>query len=910
MDGALPPPPPPTRLRRGESQLEYDVASESYVRRVSLVAAEQDLTTSAGPGSPRFAPSTTTTTTTTTTEAAPTTLEWDDVTESYRRRILVGNNTATEAAEASTHPMAATTDSGSDLEYQPPPPRHRQQPPPDNPTPATPAEKPTTSDYLIHLSQKLFDPHAPTPEHHQDPQLLTTLSHHLSKLTKRFYRHVMFESIWLILSLLAMIMSIFAWLIDEVIEYLVTFREDIAKVPRSPTSHAHVPSYVKWLYPLPATSRFFLWWGWALVWGLGAVFVVRYIGPQAAGSGIEQVRSIQTGYTIPHYFEMNTLFAKIVGLVMAQASGLVVGKEGPFVHISCSIAHLLMQLPLFRDIRNSRLLRKQVIAAACATGISSTFGAPVGGVLFALEVTSNVFHTYHYWGCFFTAVVGEMWFRQLSYFGTARQSEVALFPTTFTQQPYLLSELPIFFVCAGVCGLYGGYFVKAIIGARTWRQDTHMRAVAWRSQPDAFTPFSDLAVDRGRGRDGEPPHVSDRLLSAMFTPDNALAVRAWWHNVSFVARSYYMRAAYYVCAPTGWAITVITLTCWSHWFTGTFMQRSLYPNIADFLVAGEMAQDVDTSNGGVAVGPDANVNSKDWGSPSLMLNLWVFFVLKSSLCVLALTLPVPTGTLILTLAIGLSMGRIFGETVQHWGGASYSAGGYALVGASAFMAGVTGAVSTAVIIFEITSQLSFMVPVLMAVVLGRAAGKVVSPDFYEALQTLKKLPNVPFFSHQSSYSMTAGDFMTAANIPVVKRFSTDAEVRALCVVDVAKRDEEDDLFAVVLAMEDPVYLGSVARHQLPLLLGQAQDVEAADLGSERERGSDEAPPAPPTMLDVLSLTNSTAIAPSIPASAMLAEALTVFEMTLTTRLFVVDHSRVVGWIDLDHLREEIEHGHL
>ena len=46
-------------------------------------------------------------------------------------------------------------------------------------------------------------------------------------------------------------------------------------------------------------------------------------------------------------------------------------------------------------------------------------------------------------------------------------------------------------------------------------------------------------------------------------------------------------------------------------------------------------------------------------------------------------------------------------------------GGYAVVGGAAAVAGATGTVSAAVITFEVTSQLSYMLPVLLAVRRGR-----------------------------------------------------------------------------------------------------------------------------------------------------------------------------------------------
>ena len=55
----------------------------------------------------------------------------------------------------------------------------------------------------------------------------------------------------------------------------------------------------------------------------------------------------------------------------------------------------------------SRELQQQALSAACALGVSSSLGAPLGGVLFAIEVTSSFYHfSSRFWKCFFVAVVG------------------------------------------------------------------------------------------------------------------------------------------------------------------------------------------------------------------------------------------------------------------------------------------------------------------------------------------------------------------------------------------------------------------------------------------------------------------------------------------------------------------------
>ena len=142
-------------------------------------------------------------------------------------------------------------------------------------------------------------------------------------------------------------------------------------------------------------SSYLLWTGMSLAMcGLSAA-VVHLVAPSAAGSGIPQMKCVLAGVKfsqVRDYLSMRTMLAKSVSMVLAFGGGLSIGKEGPFVHISSCVAMALIRLPLFRRIGQSDHLRNQVLAAGCAAGVASTFGAPVGGVLFSIEVTLSLIH--------------------------------------------------------------------------------------------------------------------------------------------------------------------------------------------------------------------------------------------------------------------------------------------------------------------------------------------------------------------------------------------------------------------------------------------------------------------------------------------------------------------------------------
>ena len=104
----------------------------------------------------------------------------------------------------------------------------------------------------------------------------------------------------------------------------------------------------------------------------------------AAGSGIPEIKTILSGFVIPHFLDFKVLAIKAIGATFAVSTGMCLGKEGPFVHISTCVAYLIgMCFPKYRD--NGRKMR-EILSAGCSAGLSVAFGAPIGGVLFSYEV--------------------------------------------------------------------------------------------------------------------------------------------------------------------------------------------------------------------------------------------------------------------------------------------------------------------------------------------------------------------------------------------------------------------------------------------------------------------------------------------------------------------------------------------
>ena len=106
------------------------------------------------------------------------------------------------------------------------------------------------------------------------------------------------------------------------------------------------------------TLNLSIWVVYSLVFGYIAVSVGAWISADAEGSGIPELKSILSGIQFRKYLLPKTLLAKVIGLIAATGAGFSIGKEGPFVHISCIIANNLMRLRCFRALSDNSMLKQ------------------------------------------------------------------------------------------------------------------------------------------------------------------------------------------------------------------------------------------------------------------------------------------------------------------------------------------------------------------------------------------------------------------------------------------------------------------------------------------------------------------------------------------------------------------------
>lgn len=109
-----------------------------------------------------------------------------------------------------------------------------------------------------------------------------------------------------------------------------------------------------------------------------SVLLVRRFAPEAAGSGIQEIegamgglRPVRWRYVFP---------VKFIGGVLSMGAGLVLGREGPTIHLGGCIGKIVGdKTKATTDTMNT------LLAAGATAGLSVAFSAPLGAIIFMVE---------------------------------------------------------------------------------------------------------------------------------------------------------------------------------------------------------------------------------------------------------------------------------------------------------------------------------------------------------------------------------------------------------------------------------------------------------------------------------------------------------------------------------------------
>ncbi|KAK9961711.1 hypothetical protein ABG768_007113 [Culter alburnus] len=548
---------------------------------------------------------------------------------------------------------------------------------------------------------------------------------------------------WIFLILLGLVMALVSFVMDFCIALLLQAQ--------------------KWMYgglDSNVVLQYLAWVTYPVVLISFSAGFTHIVAPQAAGSGIPEMKTILRGVVLKEYLTLKTFVAKVVGLTCALGSGLPLGKEGPFVHIASLCAALLCKfMSFFGGIYENESRNIEMLAAACAVGVGCCFAAPIGGVLFSIEVTSTFFAVRNYWRGFFAATFSAFIFRVLAVWNRDEETITALFKTRFRLDfPFDLQELPAFAVIGIASGFGGALFVYL-----------NRLIVQFMRKQKTINKFL----------------MKKRLLY-----------------------------------PALVTLLISTLTFppgFGQFMAGQLTQKDTLVSFFDNRT---------WTKQGITEDFNYDSHSVAWKHPqaNVFVILVIFIVMKFWMSALATTLPVPCGAFMPVFVIGAAFGRLVGESMAAWfpegintDGTIYPIvpGGYAVVGAAALSGAVTHTVSTAVIVFELTGQISHILPIMIAVILANAVAQSLQPSIYDSIIRIKKLPYLPElgWGHHEKYNIRVEDIMVR-NVRYITLNSTYRDLHDILMAGNLKT------LALVESAESMILLGSIERAQLQALLSQ------------------------------------------------------------------------------------------
>lgn len=407
---------------------------------------------------------------------------------------------------------------------------------------------------------------------------------------------------------------------------------------------------------------------------LDAMFVVvaGYVtytrAPLAKQSGIPEIKLIVAGlnYHTASYLGTQPLLVKATGLVMIVALGIWLGKEGPLAHVACCI--LLALFDCTYGAAGYEGLRRELLAAATATGIAVAFNSPVGGVLFVLELIPSYFSPIKImWNSFVAATITLVVVSGSKALTEGENyHEGRLFKVLFGNFNWLLSETAPFLVLGLAGGLYGHLYTQTYLffGNKTTKNRLWARLAS----------YFGIA------------HVRARYLELVAVA-LAAALATFPVTMSQMSLEAYLKLLFTECPATS---------------------AVLKSQATNFMCSAS--------------------------APVTGVKLAYIFVVGFFVSSYAYGLSLPGGVLMPSLALGATLGRLLGlvsQAVQNRLGSQFvatctaksclvSPSAYAVVGAAAFMTGITKcAVASVVIIFELTGALTYVLPIMVAVMTAK-----------------------------------------------------------------------------------------------------------------------------------------------------------------------------------------------
>eukprot|EP00164_Ancoracysta_twista_P004905 GFYU01006669.1.p1 GENE.GFYU01006669.1~~GFYU01006669.1.p1 ORF type:complete len:1129 (-),score=271.98 GFYU01006669.1:286-3672(-) len=479
-----------------------------------------------------------------------------------------------------------------------------------------------------------------------------------------------------------------------------------------------------------ATSFFILVGYTVSIAGVASAMTV-YLAPMAQGSGIPEVVGFLNGSGVTGAMKLRTLIVKILALSLAISAGLIVGREGPMVHIGALIAYFVSELgreqretqgwlysrfpQLWNHwLKDARAVR-DLVSTGVASGISAAFNSPLGGVLYAWEEVSSYWTQRVTWRAFTASMLAALVIQiGRSGFGSTQLNYDSLVVFGDYNFGWALEDL-IPFCILGVLGGLTAVGISWIVialakyrrGAR-WRKSALVKVLEVMAVA-VMVDLVELTLPAGSG--------CVELKQDFHIDHGALILDH--DDSSHHAREFVM----YTC-PDGSYNGIATLILQNEEATLKHLLSR------DF--------DVDT-----------------FTATDLTATLF-FFLTFTILCS---SLAIPSGLFVPNMLCGAVIGRLYGLLIKLIiPGAE--PGVYALLGASAVLAGYTRmTIALTVILIEVTSDLGLLLPMMLTISIARlTADKLMASADHQQMH-LKKIPYLESDTPRCALHLTAKDVM-------------------------------------------------------------------------------------------------------------------------------------------------------
>ncbi|XP_020629537.1 chloride channel protein C-like [Orbicella faveolata] len=563
---------------------------------------------------------------------------------------------------------------------------------------------------------------------------------------------------------------------------------------------------------------------WVWVIGYSVLFVIAssvpivYYRPSAGGSGIPELIGFLNGTVVRHIFNFKTMLVKFFSCVCAVGAGLPIGPEGPMIHLGSLVGAGLSQfksqtlnfkLPFFERFRNTED-RRNFISAGAAAGVASAFGAPVGGLLFSMEEVSSFWNMKLSWQTFFACMVSTFTtdlfnsafegFKYQGDFGMFKAEKNILFQISHGIGLNLLAFIPT--VILGVIGgLLGAMFTFLNLKIARFRrsQVAKIKSKQWKNIAKLSEPIL-IMIITGTASVFLPAAFPCTLFQCSVTAggnsDKCLTASQHPLHTERDVRNY-------TCPGD---TTIIN---------GTVFTNASFNEVATLLfITGEKAIH--------------HLFSRDTpyqlGYASLCSVLVIYFLLACWSAGSAIS----SGLVVPMLFIGGTYGRIIGRAMVDLFGVHSSGywawmdpGAFALIGAASFFGGVSRlTMSLTVIMMEITNDIQFLLPIMVAIMVAKWVGDFATHPLYHALLELKCIPfldSEPVILHEGSKAINlelfrAGDAMSSPAIVVHKIESVERLTRMLLDTPhggypvVTKTDVGYEVFSGLISRNDMMVL--------------------------------------------------------------------------------------------------------